>query len=173
MGPKPTPFDTEAPLGDSRAIIRRNPDDLQELEMIEATWGSNPRFTDGVNYRFVRSEGQSFPINRCLLAASEFRMEVNGKRYRVELDTGSHFYLAGIWEPAMGDWSVCFRIVTVYAGADICDYQQRHGALIVPRQVMQWLDGTVPVADLLTMQPARTFRVEAIGKSVRQSQLAL
>lgn len=55
------PFDSDAPLGSRRAIIRQNPDGVQEIEMIEATWGPNPRLSDGDSYRFVRSEGQTFP----------------------------------------------------------------------------------------------------------------
>ena len=69
MDSKATPFDSEA-LGSRRAIIRRNPDDCQEIEMIEAAWGSNPRFNDGVRYEFIRSEGRDFPHNRCLVPAS-------------------------------------------------------------------------------------------------------
>jgi hypothetical protein len=45
MDSNPTPFDSDAPLGSRRAIIRRNPDNVQEVEMVEATWGSNPRFS--------------------------------------------------------------------------------------------------------------------------------
>ncbi|MBV1687825.1 SOS response-associated peptidase family protein [Novosphingobium sp. G106] len=145
--------------------------------MIEATWGSNPQFADGLTYRFVRSEGKSFPINRCLMPASEFHMRVSGKRYRVSLDSGNFFYLAGIWEPAAGDWPISFRIITVYANSDVVDYQERHGAIIHRRQVMQWLDETVRELDLLTTPPARTFVVEEIGKrgrkERRQGQLAL
>jgi hypothetical protein len=65
MSTSPTPFDSDGSVGSRRAIIRRNPDDPTETEMIEATWGSNLRFTDGVDYRFVRSEGRAFPTNRC------------------------------------------------------------------------------------------------------------
>lgn len=141
--------------------------------MIEAAWGSNPRFSDGINYRFVRSEGKTFPARRCLIPASEFHMAVGAKRYRVTLDCGNFFYLAGIWEPAMGEWPISYRIITVYANADLSDYQERHGAIIHRRQVMQWLNGEVPEVDLLAMQPARTFRVELVGKTARQRQLAL
>lgn len=70
MDSTPTAFDPDAALGSRRAIIRRNPDDLQEVEMIEAAWGSNPQFSDGVGYQFVRSEGRTFPSHRCLVAAS-------------------------------------------------------------------------------------------------------
>ena len=172
----PTPFDSEAPLGSRRAIIRRNPDDASEIEMVEATWGSDPRFSAGVTYRFVRSEGQTFPSHRCLIPASEFHMTVGDKRYRVTLDGGNHFYLAGIWEPAMADWPLCYRVITVAANPEVARYQERHGAIIQRRQVMQWLDARVPEIDLLGTPPARTFVVEEITSGSRrpvQQTLAL
>ncbi|PZU07415.1 SOS response-associated peptidase family protein [Sphingomonas sp.] len=169
-----TPFDSDAPLGSRRAIIRRNPDDASEIEMVEAAWGSNPRFSDGETIRFVRSEGQTFPSHRCLIPASEFHMTVGKKRYRVTLDGGNHFYLAAGREPAMGDWPLCYRVVTVAANPEVARYQARHGAIIHRRQVRQWLDHSVPEIDLLETPPARTFVVEDItGGASRAVQQAL
>lgn len=159
----PTPFDSDAPTGTTRAIIRRNPDDASEIEMVEATWGSDPRFGGGISYRFVRSEEQTFPTHRCLIPASEFQLTVGEKRYRVMLDGGKHFYLAAVWEPALADWPLCYRVITVAANPEVARYQERHGAIIHRRQVMQWLDGTVPEFDLLETPPARTFIVEEIA----------
>jgi len=172
MDSTPAPFDSEAPLGTRRAIIRRNPDDPQEIEMVEAIWGSNPRFSDGIDYRFVRSEGKTFPSHRCLVAASEFRMTVGGRHYRVTLDGGNFFYLAAIWEPAMGEWPLYYRIVTVAANPEVAHYQERHGAIIQRRDVKLWLDRTVPETDLLATPPARTFVVEEIGGRPVQTALA-
>jgi putative SOS response-associated peptidase YedK len=169
----PTPFDSDAPLGSRRAIIRHNPDNMQEVEMVEATWGSNPRFSDGTSFRFVRADGQTFPSHRCLVPASEFQMTVGDKRYRVTLEDGNFFYLAGVWEPAMGEWPLSYRIVTVAANPEVARYQERHGAIIHRRQVMQWLDRTVPAIDLLDTPPARTFRIEQIDGSLQQPTLAL
>jgi putative SOS response-associated peptidase YedK len=170
MDSTPTPFDSDATLGSRRAIIRRNPDKVDEVEMVEATWGSNPRFSGGASFRFVRSEGEAFPSHRCLIPASEFHMGVGDKRYRVTLDGGNFFYLAGIWEESMGDWPICYRIITVAANAEVARHQDRHGAIIERRQVMKWLDGAVPEAELLGTPPARTFNVEELG--ARQSALA-
>lgn len=167
----PTPFDSEAPLGARRAIVRRNPADTSEIEMVEATWGSDPQFSDGTSFRFVRSEGRTFPTHRCLIAASEFHMKVGRKRYRVTLEGGNFFYLAGIWEPTMGEWPLSYRVVTVAANPEVARYQDRHGAIIHRRQVMQWLDASVPEADLLATPPARTFVVREIG--ARQPELTL
>lgn len=139
--------------------------------MVEATWGSDPRFGAGASFRFVRSEGQAFPTHRCLIPASEFHMVADGKRFRVALDGGEHFYLAGIWEPAMGDWPLSYRVITVAANPEVLGYQDRHGAIIHRRQVMQWLDHAVAEIDILTTPPARTFVVQEIG--ARQPSLAL
>lgn len=164
MGVAATPFDSDAPMGATRPIIRRNPEDVEELEMIEARWGSNPRFSDGVSYRFVRSEGQTLPSHRCLMPASEFHMKVGKKRYRVMLDSGQHFYLAGVWEPPLGTDSDLpfFRIVTVAANVEVAPFQDRHGAILFPRQVMHWLDRTVSNEELLITPPRNTFIVEQI-----------
>lgn len=168
----PTPFDSEAPLGARRAIIRRNPDDPQETEMVEAVWGSNPRFSDGIAYRFVRSEGQTFPSHRCLVPASEFHLTMGKQRFRVTLDGGNFFYLAAVWEPAMGEWPLCYRIVTVDANPEVALYQERHGAIIQRRDVMKWLDRSVPESDLLITPSGRTFVVEEIGAKPVQTALA-
>jgi len=173
MDSKPTPFDAESPLGSRRAIIRRNPDNAQEIEMVEAVWGSDPRFSDGVSFEFVRSEGRTFPSRRCLVPASEFHMGTGSKRHRVTLDGGNFFYLAAIWDGPMADWPLSYRIITVEANPDVAPYQQRHGAIIQRRQVMQWLDLTVPEAELLVAPPARTFIVDALGAAPRQPVLAV
>jgi putative SOS response-associated peptidase YedK len=172
MDSKATPFDADA-LGSCRAIIRRNPDDLQEIEMIEAAWGSNPRFSDGVRYEFIRSEGRTFPSNRCLVPASEFHIRNGEKKFRVRLEDGNFFYLAAIWELAMGDWPVCYRILTVDANPEVMRYQERHGAIIQRRQVMLWLDHKVPEADLLETPPANLFSIEEILRMPAQGSLAL
>jgi len=172
MALQPTAFDSDAPFGDHRAIIRRNPDDLAEIEMVEAVWGSNPRFSGGASYRFVRSEGQTFPSQRCLIAASEFHMAVGPKRYRVTLDSGNFFYLAAVWEPPMADWPLCYRVLTVIANAEVALYQQRHGAIIQRRDVMHWLDLTVPEEELLVTPPTHFFCVEEMG-GAQQSLMSL
>lgn len=171
MDSRATPFDSDA-LGSSRAIIRRDPDNVHEVEMIEAAWGSNPRFSDGVSYEFLRSEGRTFPSNRCLVPASEFLIRNGQKTFRVCLEDGNFFYLAAIWEPAMGDWPVSFRIITVDANPEVMRYQERHGAIIPRRQVMQWLDCSIPEADLLVTPPAHLFSIEEILTRPVQTSLA-
>jgi len=158
-----TPFEVDAPGDNLRPIVRYKPDEPGRSQLIKARWGSNPRFTDGVEFRFVRSEGKTFPSHRCLIPASEFRMRVGEKRYRVKLDDGNFFYLAGIWEPAIGDWPLSFRIITVQANPEVALYQERHGAIILRRQVKEWLNGAIPETGLLVTPPARIFDIREIG----------
>lgn len=173
MSVTPTFFDSDAEDDNARLIIRAKPNDLGKAEMVEARWGSDPRFAAGVEFRFVRSEGRTFPSHRCLIPASEFRMRVGERRYRVKLDDGNFFYLAGIWEPAMAEWPLAFRIITVAANPEVAPFQDRHGAIILRRQVTGWLDHQVPETDLLETPPARTFIVEEIVGGPRQAGLAL
>jgi len=172
MDPKAVPFDTDA-VASRRAIIRRNPDKPQEIEMIEAAWGSAPRFSDGVTYEFIRAEGKRFPTNRCLVAASEFHVRNSEKKFRAFREDGNFFYLAAIWEPALGDWPISYRIITVDANTEIIRYQGRHGAMIERRDAQKWLSHAAPEEELIVTPPFGTFLVEEIPTVPRQSSLAL
>lgn len=44
--------------------------------MVPAIWGSNPRLSDGGDFRFFRSKGRLFPACRWLVPASEFHMGI-------------------------------------------------------------------------------------------------
>lgn len=158
----PTPFDPDAPGGGVTALVRRDPDNMGEVEMVKAVWGSDPRFSDGINFRFVRSEGRAFPKRRCLIPASEFRMGTGDHRYRVKLDSGNFFYLAAVWDPPLADWPLSYRILTIPAGADVIPYQSRHGVIIERRNVMHWLDGTLPNEVLFEEPPRHTLFVEPL-----------
>lgn len=172
MDSKATPFDMDA-VASGRAIIRRNPDDPQEIEMIEAAWGSNPRFSDGVSYEFIRSEGKRFPANRCLVAASEFHIRNGEKKFRAFREDGNFFYLAAIWEPAIGDWPVSYRIITIDANPEIIRYQARHGAMIERRDAQKWLSHAVPEEELIVTPPFGTFFVEELPTLPRQASFSL
>ncbi len=158
----PTPFDPDAPGGGVTALVRRDPDNMGEVEMVKAAWGSDPRFSDGINFRFVRSEGRAFPKRRCLIPASEFRMGTGDHRYRVTLDSGNFFYLAAVWDPPLADWPLSYRILTIPAGADVIPYQSRHGVIVERRNVMHWLDGTLPNEVLFEEPPRHTLFVEPL-----------
>ncbi len=171
-----SPFETEAAFGTRRPIIRRNPDNVQEVEMVEAGWGLQPY--DGQRtkpFKFIRSEGKTFATHRCLVPASEFQIRNGDRRFRVTLEGGNFFYLAGVWRPANPDWPLSFEVVTIEANPEVFFYQERQGAVLLRRQNMAWLDLTVPQDELLQPLPARSFAIEEIAPRApenRQTELA-
>lgn len=169
----PAPFNPDAPDGPLRAIIRRNPDNMQEVELLRAVWGSDPSLADGASLRFIRSEGGDFTDRRCLVAASEFHMNAGRKLYRARLESGGYFYLAALWTPAISGWPLSYRIATVPANAEVARHQQRHGAIVGRREAMRWLDPDADPGDFLRTPPDGTFRVEQIAPPLRQPALAL
>lgn len=174
---KASPFESEAVLGTRRPIIRRNPDNAQEVEMVEAGWGLQPwEGQDTKPFKFIRSEGKTFPSYRCLIPASEFHIKNGDRRFRVTLEDGNWFYLAGVWRPANPDWPLSYAVVTIEANPDVFFYQERQGAVLLRRQNMAWLDLTVPQEELLQPLPARSFTVTEIAPrapELRQTELAL
>lgn len=172
---KASPFESEAPLGTRRAIIRRNPDNMQAVEMIEAAWGMQLGDDAAKPFKFLRAAGKQFRTHRCLVPASEFQIKNGDRRFRVTLEDGNFFYLAGMWQPPVGDRPTSFAIVTIEANPDVFFYQERQGAVLLRRQNMAWLDLTVPQEELLVALPSRSFAIEEIPPrqpELRQAELA-
>jgi putative SOS response-associated peptidase YedK len=167
-----TPFDSDAPRGTRRLIIRRDPADGKP-ELLELNWGLQPKGPDDRPFRFVRSKGRLFTRNRCLVPASEFHVQANARRYRFALEDGNWFYLAGIWRAATGGWPASFAVITVPANPEVARYQDRQGALIRRNRHMAWLDHTLPEAEQLVSPPQLTFIVHEITGGYAQSMLAL
>jgi len=170
MALNPTPFDSDAAEGTTHHIIRMKPDGSGKQEMVNAHWGTNPRFSDGIEYRFVQSEGKTFPTHRCLVPVSDFRMKVGSKNYCVTRDDGNHFYLAGVWAPPLAGWPLAFKVIIVAANPDVARYQDRHGAMIERRQAMDWLKGISPEDELLVTPPAHVFVVAEMNSRSGRSK---
>jgi putative SOS response-associated peptidase YedK len=101
-------------------------------------------------------------------------MKVGERRYKVTLDSGNFFYLAGIWEPNLDDAALpWYRIITVFANPEVERYQERHGAIIQRSEVMKWLDATVPTTELLVTPPRNFFFVEELGRKQKQGALSV
>ncbi|MCW3838158.1 SOS response-associated peptidase family protein [Sphingomonas canadensis] len=157
-----TPFESEAPFGSRKAIIRRNPQSGKP-QVISAAWGLDAWEPGGKPFKFVRSEGRTFPHQRCLVPASEFQVKNGDRKFRVTLDDGNFFYMAGIWRPSSGDQDTGYAIITIEANPDIFFYQERQGAVILRRHNMAWLDGMLPESELLRALPPRSFQIEEVG----------
>ena len=125
-----TPSDLDAPLGQRRAIKRRDGDGI---EMVEAAWGLRPGPSSDWPFTLVRAEGWTFPTHRCLVPASEFRLRSHGREYGFSLADGDWFYFAGVWRPAKADWPESYAILTVAANDDVAPYQDRQMELLSKR----------------------------------------
>ncbi len=169
------PFESDAPLGSRKAIIRRNPQSGKP-QVIDAAWGLDGVEPDDKPRKFIRAEGRSFPHQRCLVPASEFQVTNGERKFRVMLEDGNFFYLAGVWRPSFGEKDISYAIITIEANPDIFFYQERQGAVLLRRQNMAWLDLTLPEDELLRALPARSYQIEEVGPrglEDRQRRLAL
>lgn len=154
--------------GEFGAVIRRKGD---EIEMVNLRWGLRPKERDQPPFTVVRSEGREFPSNRCLIPGSEFFYKRGAKRYRFTLASGDHFYFAGIWRPATGEWPASYAILTIEPNADVAPYHHRQMAVLRRGEHMAWLDHTKPESEILRPLPAFTFRVKRDGAEVQQPEL--
>lgn len=168
-----TAFDNHAPLGARRSVIRRDAVDGSP-ELVELAWGLAPVVPGGRPLRFIRSENRTFATHRCLIPASEFHVEHHGRRYRVSLDDGNWFYLAGIWRPAAAGFPEAYAVLTVPANAEVARHQDRQGAIIRRNRHLHWLDAVLPEKEILQTPAARTFLCEEIDAfGATQARLAL
>ena len=163
-----SPLPAGAPPGATRGVIRRVDD---EVEMVDLRWGLHRDLAGESGQRFVRSEGSDVRELRCLVPASEFQVVRNGKAYRVSLDDGNWFYLAGVWRPQTAGWPEAFAILTIPANPDVARYQDRQGATILRHRRMMWLDGGSE-EELLRPLPRGSLRVTA-AQPVRQLGLPI
>ncbi|MDO6415360.1 SOS response-associated peptidase family protein [Sphingomonas sp. BIUV-7] len=167
-----TAFESDAPLGARRAVIRRDAVDGSP-ELVELAWGLAAADPSELPFRFVRSEGRTFPTHRCLVPASEFHVSYRDRRYRFTLEDGNWFYLAGIWRPSVRGFPEAYAILTVAANPEVARYQDRQGALIRRNRHLHWLDGTLPEDEILQTPPPRTFLCEEIDPKPELTCLGL
>ncbi len=149
-----------AAAGELGAVIRHASDGL---EMVNLTWGLEPKERGGRPFTVVRSEGRQFSGNRCLVPASEFHFSKAGTRYRFTLVGGDWFYFAGVWRGASREWPEAYAVLTVAANSDVAPYHDRQMAVIRREDRMRWLEDVATGEDLLRPLPPRSFTVEAVS----------
>lgn len=142
--------------------------------MVEAAWGMHLGEDGAKPFKFLRSEGKQFRTHRCLVPASEFQVKNGDRRFRVTLEDGNFFYLAGIWQPPIGARPTRFAIITIEANPDVFFHQARQGAVLLRRQNLAWLDLAMRQDELLRALRPRSFVIEEIAPrpQPRQAELA-
>jgi putative SOS response-associated peptidase YedK len=76
---------------------------------------------------------------------------------------------------AVGDSGLAggYAILTIDANADIAPFHDRQMAVLTRDQRLDWLDASIPQADLLRPLPAGSFRVRGSPGATMQSALAV
>jgi putative SOS response-associated peptidase YedK len=163
-------FQSDAPLDERRVVIRCHGGDV---EMVQLPWGLRPRDGGSRPANVVRAEERTFPTHRCPIPASEFRHRSKKKIFGFSLASGDWFYFAGIWRSATADWPEAYAVLTIDANADIAPFHDRQMAVLTRDQRMDWLDASIPEADLLRPLPAGSFRVRGSPGATLQPALAV
>jgi putative SOS response-associated peptidase YedK len=137
-------------------------------DLVQRRW-SWPGPTGKPVYNF-RSDGRDFASGRCLIVADGFyeftkpddpRKKLKDKWLFTKRDEPI-FCIAGIWRstPEVGE---AFTMLTMPPGPDIAPYHDRQIAVLDRGVWADWLDPTVPAADIIRTLPAGTLNVVQLG----------
>ena len=157
--PNLEPRDSIRPT-DPAAIVLGTPDGP---ELKQLRWGF-PRDKGGPLINF-RSEDRRFPVGRCLVLADgfyEFTAHGDPKSKRKHkwlftLKGEPWFGIAGLWRNS--DVGEACTMLTSEPGPDVAPYHNRQIVVLGRDQWADWLDPSVPAAELLRPSPAGTFEV--------------
>ncbi len=106
------------------------------------------------------------------MPASELLHRTNGELFSFTRADGDWFYFAAVWRPAREGWPEAYAILTTPANGDAAPYMERQMAVLSRDRRMDWLDASVPVAELLRPPPSGTFRVKRFDSQPPQTVLA-
>ncbi len=159
--PNLAPLDSIS-ITDPTAIIRMDRDSANaELVVRRWSWpgpGGKPVF----NYR---SEGREFPNGRCLIVADGFYEYTAPKepgrkrkdRWLFTMPDQPWFGIAGLWRNS--DVGEACTMLTTEPGPDVAPYHNRQIIVFGRDQWADWLNPSVPAAELLKPSHAGTFEV--------------
>lgn len=155
-------------ITDSNAIVRAAQGAPGEAELVVRRW-SWPGPGGKPVYNF-RSEGRSFASGRCLIVADGFYeftapKEPGKKRkdkWLFTLKDHDWFCIAGLWRrhEEVGE---AYTMLTMEPGPDVAPYHSRGVAVLERERWAQWLDQTLPAADVLKPLAAGSLTVEQVG----------
>lgn len=134
--------------------------------LVNRRW-SWPDRTGKPVYNF-RSEGREFTSGRCLILADgfyEFTAPQPGEKRKTKwlftLNDHPWFCIAGIWRshPDIGE---AFSMLTTEPGEDIAPYHKRQIIPLTRDLWEDWLDESVPAADVLRVLPKGSLSVSQV-----------
>lgn len=150
-------------ITDTAPIVRGVAGERGVGELVNRRWswpapGGKPVY----NYR---SEGREFTSQRCLILADgfyEFTAPQPGEKRKTKwlftLKDHDWFCIAGIWRahPEIGE---AFTMLTTEPGEDVAPYHSRQIIPLTRDQWADWLDESVPAAEVLQVLPKGSLEV--------------
>lgn len=150
-------------ITDTAPIVRGVAGERGVGELVNRRWswpapGGKPVY----NYR---SEGREFTSQRCLILADgfyEFTAPQPGEKRKTKwlftLKDHDWFCIAGIWRahPEIGE---AFTMLTTEPGEDIAPYHSRQIVPLTRDRWADWLDVSVPAAEVLRVLPKGSLEV--------------
>lgn len=152
-------------ISDTAPIVRRVEGERGAGELVNRRWSWPGR--NGPVYNFV-SENREFASGRCLILADgfyEFTAPQPGEKRKTKwlftLKDHDWFCIAGILRshPQVGE---AFAMLTTEPGEDMKPYHHRQIVPLTRHQWADWLDPTVPAADLLKALPKGSLTVTQV-----------
>lgn len=165
-------------ITDMAPIVRTADGARGTAQLVNRRWSwPGPKGKPVYNFR---SEGREFQSHRCLILADgfyEFTDPAEPKQKRLDkwlftMVDHPWFCIAGIWrESAAGE---AFTILTMDAGPDVAPYHHRQIIPLTRDQWADWLDPSVPAAQVLRWHPRGSLPVTQVyGAPSAQGALVL
>lgn len=155
-------------ITDRAPIVRASAAEAGAAELVVRRW-SWPGPGGKPVYNF-RSEGRTFDRGRCLIVADgfyEFTTPADAATKRARKDkwlftlaAEPWFCIAGLWRDSPA--GEAFTMLTGAPGPDVAPYHSRQVVILPRERWADWLNPTVPAADLLAPLPAGALRVEQV-----------
>jgi putative SOS response-associated peptidase YedK len=155
-------------ITDPGAIVRTSVNGRGFGDLVQRRW-SWPGPSGKPVYNF-RSDGREFSSGRCLIVADGFyeftKPHDPTKKLKDKWLFTKHgeplFCIAGIWRahPVVGE---AFTMLTMPPGPDVARYHDRQIAVLERSHWADWLDPSVPAADVLRTLPAGSLNVAQVG----------
>ncbi|MBV8242488.1 MAG: SOS response-associated peptidase [Hyphomicrobiales bacterium] len=123
---------------------------------------------------------EAYRRRRCIVPVDGFFewKAIKGRKakqpYAIAMKDGAPFGLAGIWEnwkePASGDWTRTFAIITTNANDLVAEIHDRMPVILAPADYARWLGEEDDPHDLMRSFPAPLMRMWPISPRVNKPE---
>ena len=161
-------------------VIRQN-HETGERSLDPLKWGLIPYWcSDPKPVAALPTFRDAYRKRRCIVPVDGFYewKAIKGQKakqpYAIAMKDGTPFGIAGLWEnwkdPASGEWTRTFAVVTTAANEMVADIHNRMPAILQPLDYDRWLSDEPDPRDLLRPFPADLMRMWPISTRVNKPE---